>query len=69
MTTKELKIQGMHCGHCVMAVKDELSKVPDVKVEDVRIGSARIQMDETKVSGEQISKAVEEAGYKLIAVN
>ncbi len=66
MTNKELKIEGMSCGHCVMAVKKELSKVPGVKVEDVQIGSARVQYDETKIRWEDLSRAVEEAGYRLV---
>ncbi len=66
MTNKELKIEGMSCGHCVMAVKKELSKLPNVKVEDVQIGSARVQYDETKIRWEDLSRAVEEAGYRLV---
>ena len=67
MKTQDLKIEGMHCGHCVMAVRKELSKLPDARVEDVQIGSARVQIDETKVSEQQIAQAVEEAGYRLIS--
>ena len=68
MTTKELKIEGMSCGHCVMSVKKELSNVPDVSVQDVQIGSARVQVDEATVTDEQLTNAVKEAGYKLLAV-
>ena len=32
MTTKEIKIEGMSCGHCEMAVRKELSKLDNVKV-------------------------------------
>jgi len=67
MKTAELKIEGMHCGHCVMAVRKELSRLPDVKVEDVVIGSARVQYDEDKVSVQQLARAVEAAGYRLIS--
>ena len=69
MTTKELKIQGMSCGHCVMSVKKELSKLSNVKVEDVQIGSARVQVDETAVTDEQLTKAIENAGYRLVKAN
>lgn len=69
MKTKELKIEGMSCGHCVMSVKKELSNVPDVNVQEVQIGSARVQVDESKVTDAQLSKAVEEAGYRLVSVN
>ncbi len=65
MKTAELKIEGMTCGHCVMSVKQELTKLPDVRVEDVQIGSARVAYDEAKVSEADFAKAVEEAGYSL----
>lgn len=64
MTNEIIKIDGMSCGHCVMAVKKELSKL-DLKVKDVKIGSADLEYDENKVSHEDIKKAVEEAGYIL----
>jgi copper chaperone len=66
MKTLELKIEGMHCGHCVMAVRKELSKLPNVKVEDVQIGSARVQYDESTVSEQHLTRAIEEAGYRLV---
>ena len=66
MTTKELKIEGMSCHHCVMAVKKELSKLENVQVEDVQIGSAKIEYDENKVNEKALADAVEEAGFKLI---
>lgn len=66
MTTTELKIEGMHCNHCVVAVRKELSKVPTVNVQDVQIGKARVQYDESKVNEEQIAQAIEEAGYQMV---
>jgi copper chaperone CopZ len=49
-----------------MAVKNELSKLPNVQVEDVQIGRARVQYDETKIRWEDFSAAVEKAGYRLV---
>jgi copper chaperone len=68
MKTQELTIEGMHCGHCVMAVRKELTKLPDVQVEDVQIGKARVKIDENKVSRDLITDAVQEAGYRLVSV-
>ena len=65
MKTRELKIEGMTCGHCVMSVRRELSKMPAVTVEDVQIGKARIQYDELKITDRQLAEAVEKAGYRL----
>ena len=68
MKTQELIIDGMSCGHCVMSVKRELSKLQDVKVEDVQIGKARVQIDESKVTVKTLSQAVEEAGYRVVSI-
>ena len=56
----------MSCGHCVMAVKKELGKLPDVVVEDVQIGNAKVQYDETKVAEKTITDAIEKAGYSVV---
>lgn len=69
MKTQNLTIEGMTCGHCVMHVKKELSKLVGLTIENVEIGKARVQYDETKVTHDQISKAIEEAGYKLVSTS
>ncbi|HTX17818.1 MAG TPA: cation transporter [Bacteroidota bacterium] len=68
MKSQELAIEGMTCGHCVMSVKKELSKLPDVVVDDVQIGKARVRFDETKVTVQVLERAVEEAGYRVVTV-
>ena len=69
MTHKEIVIEGMNCGHCVMAVKKELSKMTGLVVEDVQIGKANVEYDEAKVTPATIEKAIDAAGFKMIAVN
>ncbi len=66
MKTAELKIEGMSCHHCVMAVQKELGKIENLKVKDVQIGSAKVEYDETKVNDKTLADAIEEAGYKLV---
>ena len=66
MKQETLKIEGMSCHHCVMAIKKELSKIENVKVNDVQIGSAKVEFDETKVNEKTLADAIEEAGYKLV---
>jgi copper chaperone len=66
MKNEEMKITGMTCGHCVMSVRKELAKLPGVEVKDVRIGSALIAYDETKVSTARLRIAVEEAGFAVV---
>ena len=68
MKTQSLTIEGMHCGHCVTAVRKELDKVDGLTVEDVQIGKARVKVDETKVDQNIVAKAIDEAGYRLVSV-
>jgi copper chaperone len=64
MKTTEIKIEGMSCGHCVMAVKKELSKM-QLESFEVQIGSATVSFDESRTKIEDIEKTIEEAGYKV----
>jgi copper chaperone len=68
MVTKIINIDGMSCGHCVMAVRKELSKIPEVFVEEVQIGKAVVKYDDTKIKDEVITGAVEEAGYHVTSI-
>lgn len=68
MKHQDLVIEGMHCGHCVMSVRKELSKVDGLTVEDVQIGKARVKVDETKVDQGIVAKAIDEAGYRLVSM-
>jgi copper chaperone len=67
MKTHELTIQGMSCGHCVMHVKQALSKLNGLNIQNVEIGKAIVEFDDTVVSKQQIAKTIEEAGYKLVS--
>jgi len=65
MKKVELKVEGMSCGHCVMSLKKELSKIEGANVLDVQVGSAKIEYDEQKVDSALITAAVDEAGFIL----
>ncbi|MGE5400323.1 MAG: heavy-metal-associated domain-containing protein [Ignavibacteriales bacterium] len=64
MKADKISIQGMSCGHCVMAVKKGLSQLP-VVIKDVKIGSAEVEYDESKISLKEIVNAIEDSGYKV----
>jgi copper chaperone len=68
MKKQELTIEGMSCDHCVMSVRKELSKIAGLSVENVQIGKAKVEIDESKVNRQVISRAIDEAGYHLISV-
>lgn len=61
----ELKIEGMSCNHCVMAVKKEIMKLP-VENLDVKIGEVTVEFDENLVSLKDIKHSVVEAGYSVV---
>ena len=62
---KDIKIEGMSCQHCVMAVQKSLSRL-NLKKYDVSIGNAKVEFDEHVIKEEMIVKAIEDAGYKVV---
>jgi copper chaperone len=69
MTTQSLTIGGMSCGHCVMAVRRALESVEGVTVDEVRIGQATVQFDESAVQADVVAEAVRDAGYDVLAAS
>jgi copper chaperone len=67
MTERYLKIEGMTCNHCVMAVKKELAKIHGLEVKNVTIGAAVVAFDDATDVPAKIKTAIEEAGYKVVA--
>ena len=64
---KTIKIRGMSCQHCVMAVTKALSGVEgikDVKV-DLKNGTATFTEDKA-VSPERIAEVIRKAGYDVV---
>ena len=64
MTSLNLTIDGMTCGHCVMAVQKALRALDGVEVGQVQVGSAQLQFDPAKRSVEDILEAVRDQGYQ-----
>ena len=65
MTTKEFKIDGMSCNHCVMAVKNALKELNPSEL-NVEIGKAVVSYDEGKTTEKELIAAIEEEGYKVV---
>jgi copper chaperone len=61
-----IKIKGMSCQHCVMAVKKALGTLDGISQTDVDIGSAAVTYDELKVKKNDIESAIEKAGYEVV---
>jgi copper chaperone len=60
----QLKVEGMTCKHCVMAVTNALKSVPGVK----RVAEVSWERGEARIEGEPdraaLVKAVEDEGYR-----
>ena len=65
MNTVTVKIDGMTCQHCVMAVKKALMALP-LNGAKVEIGSAEIDFDPEKVTMEEIESAIAASGYTVV---
>ncbi len=65
--TKELKIEGMMCKHCVKHVNDALSKMDGVTnvVVSLEKNNAEVTM-EREISTDEFKKVIEDAGYELV---
>lgn len=64
MTSLQLKIDGMSCGHCVMSVQKALRALDGVQVEQVLVGSAQLQFDPATRQVDDILNAIRDAGYE-----
>jgi copper chaperone CopZ len=66
MATTTWTVTGMTCGHCVKAVTEEVSAIEGVDSVEVDLESGAVTItaavDPTR---EQVSAAVDEAGYAL----
>lgn len=64
---KNLKIKGMSCQHCVMAVTKALSAIDGIKDVKVDLQSEQASFEETKpVDPKILEDAVKKAGYEVV---
>jgi len=70
MTTTEYQVTGLTCGHCVNAVTEELTSLPQVDsvaIELVANGVSTVQVtSDAPLTTEAVAAALDEAGdYQL----
>jgi len=58
-----LRIDGMHCGSCIRRVSDALASTDGVRVEEVRLGAARLSAPEDPALTARAIAALAKAGY------
>ena len=68
MIKKDIKVDGMHCNSCVLAVQNSLEDVEGImKVNaDLDSGIVKLELDSDNVSSEDINEAVKEVGFKVV---
>jgi copper ion binding protein len=64
---REYAVKGMTCGHCVMAVTQEVEQIPGVTGVDVDLQAGRVVVHGEGFSDQAIREAVDEAGYEVVA--
>lgn len=57
-------VPGMHCGHCEVALKEEVSAVEGVEAVVVDLDSKRVDVTGERLDDDAIRAAIEEAGYE-----
>jgi copper chaperone len=63
---EKVKIQGMSCQHCIMAVTKALNNIGGLKDVKVDLGKGEASFENVgQVSREKISQVIEEAGFKV----
>jgi copper chaperone len=62
MKSLDLRIDGMHCGACIRRVTQSLQTIAGAKVEEVRLGAARIELPEG-ASVDAVIAGLGKAGY------
>jgi copper chaperone len=64
---KSIKIKGMSCGHCVMAVTKALNAVDGIRDVQVDLKSGVATYEEIKmVDPAVVAAAIKKAGYEIV---
>jgi Cu2+-exporting ATPase/Cu+-exporting ATPase len=66
-TPKTFRVKGMHCASCAAIIEKTLKKTDGVHSAEVNYGTetAKIHLDESKISYSDLSKKIEHLGYSL----
>ena len=59
-------VEGMSCGHCKVAVIDEVSRVAGVAAIDVDLDRKLVRVRGTEVDAAAVVAAIDDAGYDAV---
>lgn len=65
---KTLIVEGMSCGHCVMAVKKAVGALNGVMEVEVDLATKKVEVDGENLNDSLIKEAIEDAGYDVLEV-
>jgi copper chaperone len=60
-------VAGMTCGHCKVAVTDEVTRVAGVAAVEVDLDTKLVRVHGTDVDEAAVVAAIDEAGYDAVA--
>ena len=64
--TNTYTVAGMHCGHCVASVSEEVQEIAGVEDVDVVLETGALTVTSAQpIDDADVKAAVEEAGYQL----
>ena len=67
MSTSQLRVTGMTCGHCASSVTEKVSKIPGVTGVQVDVAAGRVTVESDRpVTADAVAAAVDEAGYEVV---
>ena len=65
--TTTYSVSGMHCGHCVASVSEEVQEIAGVEDVDVVLETGALTVTSARpIDDAAVKAAVEEAGYQLV---
>ncbi len=69
MTTRILKVKGMHCASCASIISKKLSTLPHIQSVTVNYGNekARVEYDESQVSIHSMNDEISKLGYSFVS--
>jgi copper chaperone len=62
--TVTYSVPGIHCAHCGMSIREEVSEVGGVEAVDVDIDAKVVTIRGSELSDVRLRAAIEEAGYE-----
>jgi copper chaperone len=62
--TVTYNVPAIHCAHCGMSIREEVSEVVGVEQVDVDIDTKIVTIRGRELSDEKLRAAIEEAGYE-----